>query len=151
MISINLMRGRHQRSTDAARIQRARLTTAAAGGAALLVAMAGSNIYELIAMTSVFGQAGMLVATFVGLRSSYGGAVACAAGIFSCIVVNLVTLLILPLAGALGEGLALGPAIGAVLAGEVEPPSGYFLLSVVASIIAYVVGAEIDRKRAHAA
>lgn len=151
LISINLLRGRHQRSSDAERLRFARLTTAIAGGAALLVAMAGSNIYELIAMTSVFGQAGMLIAVFVGLRSSYGGPAACAAAIVACIAVNLATLLVLPLSSALGDGLAIGPAFAAVLAGEVEPPSGYFLLSVAAALIAYVGAAEVEKRRVHAA
>lgn len=138
LISINIMRRRHARRDERAQLRAARLTTVAAGVAALVVALSGSNIYELLAMTSVFGQGGILVATLVGLRSTFGGARAAMTAIFVCVVFNVATLIVMPMMEATGEGMSLAKAFAAVLAGDVAPIDGYFLFSILASLVAYV-------------
>jgi SSS family transporter len=148
LVSINLLRRRHAQFDDRRRLQTARLTTIAAGVAALLVAMSGSNIYELLAMTSVFGQGGILVATLIGLHFRFGGAKAALFSILVCVVFNIATLLVLPMAEAIGEGMAPVRALGAVLAGDVAPIDGFFLFSIAASLAAYVGAAAFERRNA---
>lgn len=151
LVSINLMRRRHAKLDDRGRLLTARLTTVAAGAGALLVAMSGSNIYELLAMTSVFGQGGILVATLIGLRSKFGGARAALASIIACVAFNVATLLILPMAEAIGGGASFGAAFAAVLAGDVAPIDGYFLYSALVSVVVYVGVALFERKKVFAA
>ncbi|PQA87048.1 sodium:solute symporter family transporter [Hyphococcus luteus] len=142
LICINILKKLHQRSSERGQLMIARFGTAFAGVGALAVALGGSDIYELIALTSVFGQGAIVVATLVGLRTRFGGPAAALACVYSCVAFNLATLLILPLKDALAEGMAMGPALSAVLAGDVEPIAGYFIYSVIVSFIVYfVVGA----------
>lgn len=138
LISINIMRRRHARLDERRQLRITRLTTVAAGAAALIVALSGSSIYELLAMTSVFGQGGILVATLVGLRSTFGGPRAAMAAIFVCVIFNVATLVAMPMTEAMSEGMNPGKAFASVLAGDVAPIDGYFLFSIVASLAAYV-------------
>jgi len=138
LVAINLMRRRHAQRSEREQLQIARLTTVAAGLGALLVAFSGSNIYELLAMTSIFGQGGILVATMIGLRSNFGGSSAALAALFACVAFNLATLLVMPMMIAMADGATATAAFTAVLAGDVEPIDGFFLWSIVVSTIAYV-------------
>lgn len=148
LVSINLLRRFHARADQKLQLRTARLATVAAGLAALGVAMTGSDIYGLIAMSSVVGQGGILVATLIGLRTGFGRAGAALAAIFACVGVNLATLLVMPLREALSDGMSFGPALGAVLAGDVEPISGYFLFSVAAALAAYGLVASFEKRAA---
>lgn len=148
LVSINLMRKSHARRSEKEQLQIARMTTVLAGLGALLVAFSGSNIYELLAMTSIFGQGGILVATMIGLRSNFGGPSAALASLFACVAFNLATLLLLPMMDAMNEGATAAKAFAAVLAGDVEPIDGFFLWSIVVSIIAYVGVAAFAKKPA---
>ena len=138
LVSINLMRRSHGRRTEKEQLQIARMTTVLAGLGALAVAFSGSNIYELLAMTSIFGQGGILVATMIGLRSNFGGAAAALSALFACVVFNLATLVFMPTMEAMAQGLSVGEGLAAVLAGDIEPIDGFFLWSIVVSIVAYV-------------
>ncbi|MFN0022345.1 MAG: sodium:solute symporter family transporter [Parvularculaceae bacterium] len=138
LVSINILRKGRARRTDAEQLGVARLTTVAAGLGALAVALSGSNIYELLAMTSIFGQGGIMVATMIGLRSSFGGPGAALAAIFGCVVFNLATLLVMPMAEAMGAGMSASEALAAILAGDVAPIDGFFLWSIAVSLAAYI-------------
>ncbi len=148
LVSINILRSGKTQRSEAGQLQIARLTTVAAGLCALGVAFSGSNIYELLSMTSVFGQGGIMVATMIGLRWSFGGASAALAAIFACVAFNLATLIVLPMAQALGQGMSVARGAGAVLAGDVAPIDGFFLWSIVVSIVAYVAVAAITKRPA---
>ncbi|MEZ5892926.1 MAG: hypothetical protein R3C58_07265 [Parvularculaceae bacterium] len=149
--TINILKGVHRRSSERQRLMTARLTTAAAGIAALAVALAGSNIYDLIALTSIFGQGGILIAVMFGLRTRLGGPAAALASIYACVSFNIATMLIMPLMDAMGQGMSVTAALQAVVAGDVEPMDGYFLYSIAVSIIAYVAVALVTPRHAPAA
>lgn len=146
LVSVNILRRMRARDDEARRLRAARLTTVAAGVGALLVALSGSNIYELLAMTSVFGQGGILIATLIGLHTRFGGAKAALAAIFVCVIFNVATLIVFPMIEATGDGMNVAEAFAAVLAGDVAAIDGYFLYSVLVSIIAYV-GVALFEKR----
>lgn len=146
MVSLNVLTRLHARATEGTRVQVARWATVGAGLAAWLVAMSGQTIYELIALTSVWGQAGILVAVLIGLWSSYGGERAALWAILACVAVNLWTLAVAPLGAAMAEGADFAAALGLLVAGEAPTMEGYFLVSIVASLIAYVIGAEVDKR-----
>ncbi len=151
LISINILKKLHQRSSQGRQLMIARFGTAFAGVGALGVALAGSDIYELIAMTSVFGQGAIVVAVLIGLRTRFGGPAAALACVYSCVAFNLATLLVLPTMDAMASGLSLWPALQATLAGDVDPIPGYFIYSVVVALGVYVVVGLIEgpfRKRA---
>ncbi len=144
LISINILKKLHARSSEKRQLLIARFGTAFAGAGALAVALSGSDIYELIAMTSVFGQGAIVVATLIGLRTRFGGPAAGLACVYTCVAFNLATLLILPTLDAMNSGLALGPALQAVLAGEVDPIDGYFIYSVLSALAAYVIAGLLE-------
>ena len=148
LVSINLMRKSHGRRSEKEQLQIARMTTVLAGLGALGVAFSGSNIYELLAMTSIFGQGGIMVATMIGLRSGFGGAGAALASLFACVAFNLATLVVMPMMEATGQGMSLGEAAAAVLAGDVAPIDGFFVWSIVVSILAYVAVAALEKRPA---
>jgi len=150
LISINILGKLHARSSQQRQLTIARLGTAFAGVGALAVALGGSDIYELIALTSVFGQGAIVVATLIGLRTRFGGPAAALACIYVCVAFNIATLLVMPMMEAMGGGMTFSPALTAVLAGDVEPIEGYFLYSVLASLIAYVVVAAVTPNRSKA-
>lgn len=138
LVSINLMRASHGRRSEKEQLQIARATTVVAGFGALLVAFSGSNIYELLAMTSIFGQGGIMVATMIGLRSNFGGASAALASLFACVAFNLATLIVMPMMEGAGRGMSFLKSFQAVIAGDIAPIDGFFIWSIVVSIVAYV-------------
>jgi SSS family transporter len=146
MVSLNVLTRLHARATDTMRVQVARWATVGAGVTAWIVASSGQTIYELIALTSVWGQGGILVAVLVGLWSPYGGKRAALWAILACVVVNVWTLAIAPLLAALSGGADFAAALALVVAGEAPTMEGYFLVSIAASIVAYVIGAEVDKR-----
>lgn len=109
----------------------ARLVTAGAGALALLIAMTGATIYDLVELTSSLGQAGLLVAVMIGLYSRWGGPAACMTAIVTCAACNL--------AVYVGYPLLLRDA-------DAELPGG-FLLSVLVSVLGYTAGAAWDHRR----
>jgi Na+/proline symporter len=150
LMSLNVLSRLHANASDALRVRIARLTTVGAGLVACAIAASGQSIYELIALTSVWGQAGILVAVLVGLWSNYGGPRAALWAILACVAVNLWTLAIDPVLRLIGgaEAIPLGEAIAQLVAGEAPTIEGYFLLSIVVSIAAYAAGAEVERREA---
>lgn len=149
LVSINLMRKSHGKRSEKEQLQIARMTTVVAGLSALFVAWIStvsddsSAIYELLAMTSIFGQGGILVATMIGLRTSFGGGAAALASLFACVAFNLATLVVMPVSSAMDEGESLLDAFLATLAGEVAPIDGFFIWSIAVSIVAYLAVALI--------
>jgi Na+/proline symporter len=121
---------------ESTRLLLARGATVAAGLAALLVAFAGSSIYDLIQLTSALGQAGILVAVLFGLYSRFGGGHAAFGAIIGCMVCNAYTMAFWPLTQPNGP--------------DGEPPefSGGFLLSTVFSLVVYVLIANWEKRRA---
>lgn len=122
-----LMTGVFARKDRAPPLWLARTATALAGAAALVIALSGSSIYELIAFTSILGQSGLLIAVVIGLYSKWGGPVAALAAIFAGGACNALTYGLYPLLGTKSAGS--------------EPPefAGGFLLSVVISLLAYAI------------
>lgn len=116
----------------------ARGTTAGAGLVALAIAIAtllsGDAIYDLIELSSVLGQAGLLVAVLIGLFSRFGGPIASLAAILACAVCNLYVYALFPLFS--GDP-------------EAELPGG-FLLSVLVSVLAYAAAGWWEGARAKA-
>ncbi|MBL8549767.1 MAG: hypothetical protein JNJ73_07260 [Hyphomonadaceae bacterium] len=150
MMAINVVGRLRPNATEKDKIRVARFTTFGAGIGAYLIASSGQSIYELIALTSVWGQAGILVAVLFGLWSEYGGKRAALWAILVCMAVNLWTLAIAPMLALIGGAhpASFGEAFSQLVAGEAPTMEGYFLLSVIASIIAYAVGAEFDKRAA---
>jgi Na+/proline symporter len=150
MVSINILFGLHKTASERARMFVARASTVGAGVAAYLIASSGQTIFDLIQLTSVWGQAGILVAVMIGLWSPYGGARAALWAILVCVAVNVWTLFIAPWAAVSSgaDAVPLMEGLGLVLAGEAPTIDGYFLISLAASLAAYVVGAEWDKRAA---
>lgn len=152
MVSLTLLSAMRKQESEKARLWAARLSTVGAGVAAYLIAISGQSIYELIALTSVWGQAGILVAVLIGLHSSYGGKRAALWAILACLAVNFITLFFYPLFAVMSgpEAVSLGEGFALLIAGEAPSIAGYFLYSLLASIVAYVAGAEADKRAATA-
>ncbi|MBU6373797.1 MAG: sodium:solute symporter [Alphaproteobacteria bacterium] len=144
MLTVNVMGDLHARASERLKLQIARATTIGAGLVALAIALSGQTIYELIALTSVFGQAGILVAVMFGMFSRFGGRRAAAAALWTCIVVNLATLVAWPIAAEMGAGATFGDAVVLLAAGEAVSIDGAFLISTVTSIAAYVAAALLE-------
>ncbi|MGE3250451.1 MAG: sodium:solute symporter [Hyphomonadaceae bacterium] len=149
LTSVNLLSRFHARATESTKLFVARGTTVAASVLAYLIAAGGASIRDLITLTSVLGQAGLLVAVLFGLRSTFGGERAALAAVIACAVANVWTLAIWPMQQMAAEGTSFGEAFGLLLAGEAPALDGSFLLSVLVAIVAYVaVGAWERRIRA---
>lgn len=150
MVSVTLLSAMRRREDERARLWAARASTVGAAVAALLIATSGQSIYELIALTSVWGQGGILVAVLIGLAGGYGGPRAALYAIVACLLVNLATMAVYPAFALLSTGGAntLAEAGAKLIAGEAPELPGYFLLSIVASLVAYVAGAEADKRSA---
>jgi Na+/proline symporter len=148
MMSINVLGHIHRTAGEKTKLRVARLTTVGAGLAAYLIASSGQSIYQLIALTSVWGQAGILVAVMFGLWSGYGGRRAALWATLVCMAVNLWTLAVGPMLELMNgpQAVPLGKAFTALVAGEAPTVEGYFLLSLLASVAAYVAGAEVDKR-----
>jgi SSS family transporter len=145
-VSVNILSKRHQRAGPTARLLMARVTTVCAGCAAALLAASGQSIYELISLTSVFGQAGILVAVLIGMNSKFGGAAAALAGMWACVAANIFTYVAWPLQAMSADGVSLGSGFGQIVSGEAPTLEGGFLLSIVVSVIAYSAGAWFDQR-----
>lgn len=150
MVSINLLSRLHATASEALKVRVARYATIGAGLAAFLIASSGQSIYSLIALTSVWGQAGILVAVLFGVWTNYGGPRAALTGIAFCVADNLWTLTFDPLLRLMSgpEARPFGEAFAALVQGEAPTMDGYFLSSVVASVVGYAVGAAWDARRA---
>lgn len=146
LMSLNVLSRLHATAGPRTRLQVARLSTIGAGIAAYITASSGQTIYELIALTSVWGQAGLLVAVMAGLWSSYGGPRASLWAIIACMAVNLWTLTIDPMLALMRgpDAVGAGEAFALLVAGEAPTMEGYFLVSLIVSALAYVAGAETE-------
>ncbi len=151
LITVNLLGAVHERAGPRTRLILARAATIAAGVAACLVAAAGASIRDLISLTSVFGQAGILVAVLIGLNSRFGGPLAALSALAVCVAANVYTLLWWPMAELMRAGETLAAAFSVVLADEGPAFEGYFLFSLAASLIAYWAAALWERRRPAAA
>lgn len=145
LMSLNVLSRLHARADDRMRIRVARLSTIGAGVIAYLIASSGQTIYELIALTSVWGQAGILVAVMIGLWSGYGGPRAAYWAILACLAVNVWTLALQPMLALQSAGASMGEAFARLVAGDAPTMEGYFLLSLLVSVLAYAAGAETER------
>lgn len=150
MLTINVLGDLHARASEARRLLIARATTIGAGVVALAIALSGQTIYELIALTSVFGQAGILVAVMFGMFGRFGGRLAAAAALWVCIVVNVATLAVWPIIAEMQLGATLPDAMALLAAGDATSVEGAFLISTAASILAYVAAAAWEARRAPA-
>lgn len=147
MVTVNLLGARDRAASEVQRLRMARWATIGAGLCALLIALSGQTIYELIALTSVFGQAGILVAVLFGLFGRFGGRGAAAAALWAGLAVNAATLAVWPLAAAMADGAAFADAVMLLAAGEAPAFDGAFLLSVAACIAAYAAVAWRERRK----
>lgn len=145
-VSVNILSKRHARTDANGRLLMARATTVFAGVVAALLAASGQSIYELIALTSVFGQAGILVAVLIGMNSKFGGPKAALAGMVACVGANIFTYVVWPLAEMANGGIRAGAGFAKIIAGEAPVFEGGFLLSLLVSLIAYSAGAWFDRR-----
>lgn len=153
MMSLNVLSHLHAEASEGLRVQVARWTTVGAGLVAWLVASSGQSIYSLISLTSVWGQAGILVAVMIGLWSDFGGPRAAFWAIMACVAVNLWTLAIDPLRTLMTgpSHMSLADAFGTLVAGEAPTMQGYFLLSLAVSAAAYVAIGFVERRPSRAA
>jgi len=147
LVSINLLSRTHARADEKTRLRLARLTTVAAGLLALAIAWEAGSIYGLIALTSAFGQSGLLIAFLFGVYSTFGSHRAALAAILGGIAFNIWSLFLWPLAGLMGEGLRLIPAIVAIANEEGPMIDGNFLFSVLISLLAYVLVGLFEHRR----
>jgi Na+/proline symporter len=150
LMSLNVLTRVHATASERLKLRVAQLSTVGAGVFAYLIASSGQTIYELIALTSVWGQAGILVAVMIGLWSGYGGPRAAWWAILACMAVNLWTLTLDPLLRQMSgpDAVSFGDAFAKLIAGDAPTMEGYFLLSVVVSLLAYVAGAETENRDA---
>jgi Na+/proline symporter len=148
MMTINVLGQLNRNASKRTKLWTARATTIGAGAAAYLIATSGQSIYDLIALTSVWGQAGILVAVLIGLWSAWGGARAALWAIVACMAVNVWTLAIDPLLSLTRgpDAVPLGQAWATLIAGDAPSMDGYFLLSVIVSLAAYALGALFDQR-----
>jgi SSS family transporter len=147
LTSINILSRMHQGATDAQRLQVARLTTIAAGLVALVIAWEAGSIYGLIALTSVFGQSGLLVAFLFGVYSRFGGHRAALASLAAGIGFNIWSLILWPLGQVMSQGQGVGAAVLAIANEEGPSIEGNFLFSVAISLIAYITVGLWERRR----
>lgn len=147
LVSINVLSRVHARADEQTRLRVARITTVAAGLVALAIAWEAGSIYGLIALTSAFGQSGLLIAFLFGVYSRFGGHRAALASIVAGVAFNIWSLILWPMGALMGEGL--GPLAAIVAIANEEGPviAGNFLYSVLISLVAYVaVGFWEDRR-----
>lgn len=148
LMSLNVLSRLHARADNRFRMQVARYSTIGAGVVAYMIASSGQTIYELIALTSVWGQAGILVAVMVGLWSPYGGPRAALWAIMGCVAANLWTLTADPMINMMSgpDAVSFVAAFKALIVGDAPTMEGYFLVSLVISALAYVAGAELEQR-----
>ena len=147
LLSINVLSHVHAKATEMTRLRVARITTVAAGLLALAIAWEAGSIYGLIALTSAFGQSGLLIAFLFGVYSRFGGRLAALASIVAGVGFNLWSLILWPLGSLMGDGMTLLSAIVAIANEEGPVIDGNFLYSVLISLAAYVAVALWERRR----
>jgi len=76
--------------SEGSRVLIARLVVAASGVLALLIALSGGGIYNLVLTASAFGTAGVLVITLLGFYTKSGGRIAAIAALVAGLVLTLV-------------------------------------------------------------
>ncbi len=148
LVSVNLVAKFHARASERMKLILARAATIAASLIAYAIAAGGASIRDLITLTSVLGQAGLLVAVLFGLRSQFGSERAALAGVAAAVVANLWTLALWPMQQMLSDGESISAAVGLLLAGEAPALDGSFLLSVLAALIGYVAVGLWEQRRA---
>jgi SSS family transporter len=150
MVSLTLLQTLRRQESEKTRLWAARLSTIGACAAAYAIANSGQSIFGLIELTSVWGQAGILIAVLIGLNSGYGGKRAALWAILAGLAVNVVTMAIYPMAAMLSAANPpdLWTALGRLVGDDAPSIEGYFLYSVVASLVGYVAGAEADKRAA---
>jgi Na+/proline symporter len=146
LVSVNLLAGLHARASERMRLAIARGVTVGASFFAFLIAAGGASIRELITLTSVLGQAGLLVAVLIGIYSRFGSERAALGAVIACALTNIATLAVWPIERMLAEGSTLAAAFAALFAGEAPSYDGYFLFSVLAALIGYVAVAIWERR-----
>jgi Na+/proline symporter len=114
--------------SDASRLSIARVVTVLTGLAAWAIAAAGESIYDLVEWTSAFGTSGVLVAFLFGAYAMFGGGRAAVAAIVAGFGCNFFAVILPSLTGG-------------------EEMEGAFLLSLLASLAAYVIVAGVERVR----
>jgi SSS family transporter len=134
LVSVNLLAKTREKISERGRLIMARAITALAAIAALIVALSGESIYDLIQLSSALGQAGILIAVLFGLYSRFGSGNAAFGAILTCMGVNFYTMALWPLTQPKGAD------------GEAAAFSGGFLLSTVISLLAYIVIALWERR-----
>jgi Na+/proline symporter len=149
VFTLNLMAGRLKSMTQAQQLWAGRTATVIAGLVALLFAASGTSIYNLLLLSIVLGQGGLLVAVLMGLYTPLGGPLSGVSAILANMACNLVTLIIWPLAMLEAPGVGLFDRLVMIIDGEAPSVPGTFLLSLAASAIAYVL-AGFARPRAKA-
>jgi SSS family transporter len=147
LTSVNILSRVHQGATEREKLRVARWTTIGAGIVALAIAWEAGSIYGLIALTSVFGQSGLLVAFLFGVYSRFGRARAALAAILAGVAFNLWSLILWPMAHLLQEGLGLGAGLLAIANEEGPAIEGSFLFSIGISLLAYIAVALWERQR----
>lgn len=126
LLTRNLVDRMRPEASEQERLITARAMTVVAGLAAWGVASAGGGIYELVEWTSALGTSGVLIAFLFGAWSGFGGGRAAVAAILAGLACNAYSVV--------------WPAMN----GAEEIP-GAFLLSIVASLAAYLALAPVDR------
>lgn len=111
-------------ASERSRLWTARLVTAGCGLTAFLIASSGESIYQLVEWTSAFGTSGVLIAFLFGAWSRFGDGRAAVLAILSGFACNAVTIL--------------WPAIQGR-----DEWEGAFLLSIAASLAAYLIAARL--------
>jgi Na+/proline symporter len=150
LVAVNLFAKFHERASERTKLFTARAMTIGATFIAYLIAAGGASIRELITLTSILGQAALLIAVLIGLRSKFGSENAVLASVGACVLANVATLAVWPMQQMLGEGMSVWAAIAQLVAGEAPTPDGSFLISVAVAILAYVAVGYLE-KRAPAA
>ncbi|TVQ78924.1 MAG: sodium:solute symporter [Bradymonadales bacterium] len=120
LVSQNFVKVIWSELSDSKMLLISRLIVVGSGVLALILAYSAESIYDLVELSSSLGAAGVLVITFVGLHSSWGGPRAAIAAL----VVGMISL----------------PIAEFVL--EWEAP---FLTSILSAMLAYSLGSLLDR------
>jgi Na+/proline symporter len=128
LLSHNVVERAFPGRSEAARLMTARLVTAGAGLIAWAIAASGERIYEMIEWTSALGVSGVLVAFLFGAHSRIGDGRAAVAAILAGFGCNLVTVFLPRFTGG-------------------DEPEPAFLISIAASLGAYLLFAAIRRRR----
>lgn len=116
----NIVPAFHRSISEAGKVITARISVVTAGGVALVIALVSDGIYDLVETATGWGTGAILVITSFGLFTVFGGARAALASLIAGTATYLVSSHLLP----------------------VEAP---FALTIVTSLLAYLVFARTDR------